>query len=101
MQPDALRGLALFALAIGGTTLYAMAAFTTAQRTNEVGLRKSQGASSTAILRLLVPILRRVDVDGLAVQNQTPVLSRNRTAQAYPRKNGDDERKCLSAHTEL
>ena len=54
MQPDALRGLDLFALAIGGTALYAMAAFTTAQRINEVGLRKSHGASSTAILRLLV-----------------------------------------------
>lgn len=49
-----LTGLALIAIAIAGAGLYAMAGFMTVRRTREIGLRKTQGASSAQILRLLL-----------------------------------------------
>ena len=47
-------GLASFAIAIAAIGLLGMAAFVTARRTREIGLRKTQGASSRSILRLLL-----------------------------------------------
>jgi putative ABC transport system permease protein len=44
-------GLAIFIACLG---LFALAAFTTERRTKEIGIRKSMGASTAAILRLLV-----------------------------------------------
>lgn len=47
-------GLALFATAIAATGLLGMASYLTGQRTREIGVRKSQGATSSDILRLLL-----------------------------------------------
>ncbi len=47
-------GLASFAIAIAAVGLLGMAGFMTARRTREIGLRKTQGASSRSILRLLL-----------------------------------------------
>ena len=47
-------GLASFAIAIAGIGLLGMAAFVTVSRTREIGLRKTQGASSRSILKLLL-----------------------------------------------
>ncbi|HEU4619710.1 MAG TPA: ABC transporter permease [Gammaproteobacteria bacterium] len=49
-----LGGLALFAIAIAGTGLFGMASYVTARRTREIGLRKTQGASSGRVLRMLL-----------------------------------------------
>ena len=49
-----LTGLALLALAIAGIGLFGMASYVTSRRTREIGLRKSQGASPSQIVRLLL-----------------------------------------------
>jgi putative ABC transport system permease protein len=46
--------LALFAITIAAIGLFGMASYLTARRTREIGVRKTQGASSVAILRLLL-----------------------------------------------
>ena len=47
-------GFAIFALLIAAVGLLGMATFMTTLRTREIGLRKSQGATSGTILRLLI-----------------------------------------------
>jgi putative ABC transport system permease protein len=47
-------GLAIFAIVIAAIGLFGMASFMTRRRTREIGLRKSQGATSAQILRLLL-----------------------------------------------
>jgi putative ABC transport system permease protein len=47
-------GLASFAIAIAAVGLLGLAGFMTARRTREIGLRKSQGATTRSILRLLL-----------------------------------------------
>jgi putative ABC transport system permease protein len=47
-------GLAAFAIAIAAIGLLGMAGFMTARRTREIGLRKTQGATTRSILRMLV-----------------------------------------------
>ncbi|HEX5046276.1 MAG TPA: ABC transporter permease [Gammaproteobacteria bacterium] len=47
-------GIASFAIAIAAVGLLGMAGFVTARRTREIGLRKTQGASSHSILLLLL-----------------------------------------------
>ncbi len=49
-----LTTLALFALAIAAVGSFGMASYTTARRTREIGLRKSQGAKTRQILALLL-----------------------------------------------
>jgi putative ABC transport system permease protein len=49
-----LTGLALFALAISGVGLFGMASYVTMRRTREIGVRKTHGASSSQIVRLLL-----------------------------------------------
>lgn len=46
--------LALFALAIAAIGLFSMASYLTRTRTRELGIRKTQGASQTSIVRLLL-----------------------------------------------
>jgi putative ABC transport system permease protein len=46
-------GVALFASTIAAVGLFGMASFMTRRRTREIGVRKSQGASTISILRLL------------------------------------------------
>src|SRR5690606_21580387 len=46
--------LGTIAVLIAGAGLFGLASYMTARRTREIGLRKSQGASSAQILRLLV-----------------------------------------------
>ncbi len=46
--------LSILAIAIAGLGLFGMASYMTARRTREIGLRKSQGASSTQVLCLLL-----------------------------------------------
>ena len=50
---------ALLAVAIGCVGLYGLASFNTARRVKEIGIRKTLGASSADILRLLVGQLLR------------------------------------------
>lgn len=45
---------AFIAIAIGAVGLYGLASFTAARRTKEIGIRKTLGASTTDVLRLLV-----------------------------------------------
>src|SRR5262249_29897577 len=49
-----LGALAAFAIAIAAVGLFGMASYMTKQRTREIGVRKTQGASSSAIARLLL-----------------------------------------------
>lgn len=46
--------LSVIAIAIAGCGLFGLASYMTGRRTREIGLRKSQGASSSQILRLLL-----------------------------------------------
>jgi putative ABC transport system permease protein len=50
----ALSVLAAFAIAIAAIGLFGMASYMTERRTREIGIRKTQGASSNSIVRLLV-----------------------------------------------
>jgi putative ABC transport system permease protein len=49
-----LTTLAIFALAIAAIGSFGMASYMTARRTREIGLRKSQGATTRQILTLLL-----------------------------------------------
>lgn len=60
--------LGTIAVVIAGAGLFGLASYMTARRTREIGLRKSQGASSGQILRLLIgQFSRPVVVANLAV----------------------------------
>jgi putative ABC transport system permease protein len=49
-----LAGLAILAIAVAGIGLFGLASYVTSTRTREIGLRKTQGASPTQIVRLLL-----------------------------------------------
>jgi putative ABC transport system permease protein len=54
LAASVLAGIAAFAVAIAAIGLFGMAAYATRRRTREIGLRKTQGATSSGIVALLL-----------------------------------------------
>lgn len=81
-----LGALAAFAIAIAAVGLFGMASYMTQRRTREIGVRKTQGASSGAIVRLLLSEFSRPVVVANIVAWPFAVIAANAYLAAFTKR---------------